>query len=368
MREGLKTVAHELTNDDLIALWEFDSEVNFVGHTRGKDLQQLAERLSGPEGGTELGKAVEAVMQKAPKPILVLTDGQTYAYEVEAAKKAGFPIHAILVGEGSLDAMIGHLAAQTGGQVISTYQEDVAGSLKAALPALRAHHAPLSGAIHDGKPSRLKTTRGGIRLEIAWSEIETSRKSDAVGRYAASLTLALLEEEAATSVAVAHGLTSHLTSLILIDEAGESVEGLPKTAKVPVASAAVQYSIMPAFSYIDHASTTQPVKPQGFLSRISASFAPTTSEWDEISLDQPFELAHLPSSIKHRVQDLVTKRAVILLSHTHNIDIVLLALLIIAHIDQNKDRNASRFIRNFHNNFSDVVFDEIDKNIDSIFQ
>lgn len=368
MRKGLKAIADELTNDDLIALWEFNSAADFIGHTRGKDLQQLAEKLSGPEGGTELGKAVEAVMQNAPKPILVLTDGQTYAHEVETAKKAGFPIHAILVGEGSLDAMIGHLAAQTGGQVISAYQDDVAGALKAALPALRARHAPVSGAIEDGKPSRLKTTRGGIGLEIEWSKIETPRKSDAVGRYAASLVLALLDEEAATFLAVAHNLTSHLTSLILIDEAGEAIEGLPKTVKVPVASAAVHYSIgMPVLDrlYAKKMPRYHSVISSAMFEDSSHIYPSilddeTANDWSTVSLLSAIDIGSLSDFIRARVENLKQTPIFDLLASSCKINTDILALLIVAIWDSGFDRYASRFVRQYKNLIDSKDFERIE--------
>jgi hypothetical protein len=353
IRKGLNTIAEELTNDDLIALWEFDDEARFVGNTRGKDLKTLSKRLSGPEGGTELGKAVEAVIQRDPKPILVLTDGQTYAHEVEMAKKAGFAIHAILVGEGSLDAMIGHLAAQTGGQVISTYQDDVAGALKAVLPALRATHSCLSGAIDNGKPSSLRATRGGISLEVAWSDIETPRMSDAIGRYAASLTLALLEEEAATSLAIVHGLTSHLTSLILIDDAGEAVEGLPKTVKVPIASAAAHYSIgMPVLDHLySRQLTSQHAQISVAMFEASTRIYPSIldegldGDWSTVSLLSTIDIGSLPDFIRARVEKLIHEKEVFELARLCNMSVEAIAILLVAVQDRDQDRNAGRFIR-----------------------
>lgn len=368
MCKGLKAIADELTNDDLIALWEFDSAVDFVGHTRGKDLQKLAERLADPKGGTELGKAVETVMQTVPKPILVLTDGQTYAHEVEAAKKAGFPIHAILVGEGSLDAMIGHLAAQTGGQVISTYQNDVASALKGALPALRAPHSPLSGAIDKGKPSRLKTTRGGIRLELEWSTNETPRKSDAIGRYAASLALALLDEEAATSLAIAHGLTSHLTSLVLVDEGGEAVTGLPTTVKVPVASPAVHYSVgMPALDRIYSRQITSQNAQAGVdffeaSSRIYLSVLDKAidGDWSAVKFLNATDIGALPVFIRARIENLMQTPFFYPLASSCKLNADTVAVLIIAIWDSSFDRYASRIVRHYKNLISNKDFEQIE--------
>jgi hypothetical protein len=72
--------------------------------------------LNPPGGGTELGGAVNTALAHRATPILVLTDGQTYATEVQSTAARGAPIFAVLVGEASLDAMIGHLAAAREGR------------------------------------------------------------------------------------------------------------------------------------------------------------------------------------------------------------------------------------------------------------
>ena len=53
-----------------------------------------------------------------------------------------------------------------------------------------------------------------------------------MGAYAAALALPAMTQEAATAAAVAHGLCSHLTSLIVVDEAGEAKAGVPNHRKV----------------------------------------------------------------------------------------------------------------------------------------
>jgi hypothetical protein len=99
--------------------------------------------LNRPGGGTELGRAVSTALAHRATPILVLTDGQTYATEVQSTAARGAPIFAVLVGDASLDAMIGHLAASTGGQVFAAAGDNVA------------------------PPSWRADARGGVRLSIA---------------------------------------------------------------------------------------------------------------------------------------------------------------------------------------------------------
>lgn len=371
MRKGLKAIAADLSQDDLIALWEFESSPNFVGHTRGKDLTQLADHLSAPGGGTELGTAVETVMKHAPKPVLVLTDGQTYAHEVQTAQKAGFPIHAILVGEGSLDAMIGHLAAQTGGQVISAMKDDVAGALRAALSALRLSSKATSGHVEKAKPSRVETMRGGVALIAEWSSMKTENASDPVGRYAASLALSFMDNEAATSLAIGHGLTSHLTSLILVDEAGEAVEGLPQTVKVPVQMASMSYATVPMIEAagFDMSLTThlrqhpKRVRQQS-ISRLSALDFGASDEWSLVTLDHLDDIASLPDAIRLRVETLMQKSEIIALAQSLKLPTTTVALLLVALDDKDHDRNAGRFVRQARKVFRAAIITEIEQNID----
>jgi hypothetical protein len=78
--------------------------------------------------------------------------------------------------------------------------------------------------------------RGGILINVKWSDQKSNRPCDAVGRFAAGLALPALGQTTAESLAVAHGLSSHLTSLVLVDEASEPTIALPLTRKVPLSS------------------------------------------------------------------------------------------------------------------------------------
>jgi hypothetical protein len=71
---------------------------------------------------------------------------------------------------------------------------------------------------------------------VAWDAAPTDHPADAVGRYTSSLALPPLDEPRATNLAVEHGLCSHLTSLVLVDEEGRALDGLPEMRKVPLAA------------------------------------------------------------------------------------------------------------------------------------
>jgi hypothetical protein len=140
------------------------------------------------------------------------------------------------VGDASLDAMIGHLAASTGGQVFAAAGDNVAPAILAALNAMRRGTVPLDCKVHKGVPVGLETMRSGISIEAKWSGRKSNRACDAVGRFAAGLALPALDEVAARALAVAHGLSSHLTSLVLVDEASEPTNALPVTRKIPLSA------------------------------------------------------------------------------------------------------------------------------------
>jgi hypothetical protein len=57
-----------------------------------------------------------------------------------------------------------------------------------------------------------------------------------IGATAAALAIPLMNEKAAAKLAAAEGIVTHLTSLVLIDEAGERCAGLPASRKVALSA------------------------------------------------------------------------------------------------------------------------------------
>ena len=208
---------------DRVSLWQFNRTCRPLGASSGADAAALALKLEAPDGGTELGAAIETAIAAGSRDVLVLTDGKTWASEVHSAASRGCRISAVLVGPASLDAAIGHLASMTGGQVFAAQGCDVGPAVRSAIASMRCPAAPLVGKVSNGEPMSLSTTRGGICIEIAWAAAPTDHPADVVGRYASSLALPLLDEPRATSFAVEHGLCSHLTSLVLVDEEGRAM-------------------------------------------------------------------------------------------------------------------------------------------------
>jgi hypothetical protein len=236
MRSGLVKGLAELRPSDRASLWQFDDTCQLLGESSGTDAAALALKVGTPAGGTQLGAAIETAIAAGNRDILVLTDGQTWASEVHSAASRGCRISAVLVGPASLDAAIGHLASITGGQVFAALGGEVGPAVRSAIASMRSPAAPLAGTVSNGEPMSISTARGGICIELTWDAAPTDHPADAVGRYASSLALPLFDEPRATGLAVEHGLCSHLTSLVLVDEDGRAQEGLPEMRKVPLAA------------------------------------------------------------------------------------------------------------------------------------
>jgi hypothetical protein len=234
---GLDAIGQHIGPADLIDLWEFNDHVGHVGLTAtgAEGLCTLARHLHGPSGGTEIGGALERVMAEASThDILLVTDGKSHALDVHALARSGRRIGVILVGEDSLEANVGHLAALTGGDIFVAAGADLADVLRAAVRALRVPHqaaAPLAGM-----PQRVNVRRAGTAITASWQAasvpIEDTIETRAVAALAAGLVLPALPADEAARLAEAEGLVTHLTSLILVDEAGQVTEGIPATRKV----------------------------------------------------------------------------------------------------------------------------------------
>ena len=258
--DGLGAIAGHLGERDAVDLWEFDETLSRVGSTReipraarASDavhqtsqarLIALADRLTPPNGGTEIGQALaELVQQSTMRDILLITDGKSHALPVQALAGAGRRITVVLVGEDSLEARVGHLAALTGGDIFVAAGTGLRDAMVAALATVRRpHEVPVLTA---GFPQRIWAHRGGAMLTAEWRQatpIADEHTGDAVAQhavagravaaFAASLTLPCLELWAATERAVAEGLVTHLTSLVLVDEVGSIQEQIPAVRKV----------------------------------------------------------------------------------------------------------------------------------------
>jgi hypothetical protein len=254
---ALATIARsELKPEDRLRLWEFNSDVRFVGEARGAHAQALVKQLAPPSGGTEIGRALEAVIaSKKASDILIVTDGKSWALDVQAIARSGLRVFAVLIGEDALEADIAHLAGVTGGQVFIAAGLDAEAALATAFAAARSlHKAPQT---INGKPRRIEALRRGARVVATWGAKKKGEVLPAarlVGATAAMLAIPLMPEDAAANLAEAEGIVTHFTSLALVDEAGERQEGIPASRKVPlprshIPQTGMLYCIDPFISY-----------------------------------------------------------------------------------------------------------------------
>lgn len=250
--DAIANLGSALRTSDTVSLWEFDNALNFVGATGTAPLSALAKRLSAPAGGTEIGAALTGLLARSNSPdILLITDGKSHALNVQALARSGRRISVILVGEDSLEARIGHLALLTGGDIHVASGDGLASLFATALGALRIERN--AQAQSADRSSRIEITRGGMHVIAEWKDPsgeEPNLKARAVAAYAAWLALPGLDEAEAAKLAEAEGLVTHLTSLVLIDEEAERLDGVPASRKIalptPRTSAWASVDIAPA--------------------------------------------------------------------------------------------------------------------------
>jgi hypothetical protein len=220
-----------------------------VGSTRdGRSLKAIAGRLSGPDGGTDIGRALASVAQDSTaRDVLLVTDGKSHALDVQALARTGHRYSVVLVGEDSLEANVGHLAALTQGEVFVAGGANLAEVLQQALRSLRTSHKP-SGPI-AGALGSLSATRAGMSISACWEGTEETLPATidarAVAALAASLALPALDAERAAGLAEAEDLVTHLTSLVLVDEAAAAQTGIPGTRKIPLPSPRTAHADVP---------------------------------------------------------------------------------------------------------------------------
>jgi hypothetical protein len=296
-REGLLAVArHRLKATDRIRLWEFNDRVDFVGEGTGPATEHVVRKIGSPDGGTEITRAFNAVIASgAAKDIVIVTDGKSWAFEPQLIARAGVRVTAVLIGEDALEPGIGHLAGMTGGQLLVSAGGDADTAIAAALEAARAPFAP-SPAI-DGNPVRVETFRRGARVTATWGARATGEASVAarqIGATAAALAIPLMNKTDAATLAEAEGIVTHLTSLVLVDEAGERSAGLPasrkvalSTSRVALASASLGSRDMGVLACVAPAAPRAAAAGRRFLSLDGPGVFDDDSVWGSRAASQP---------------------------------------------------------------------------------
>lgn len=255
-RNGVSSMASVIGAKDYIDLWEFDTRPTHVGTANGSrtELGKLVARLTPPRGGTEIGLAIDAVLNASvARDVLLLTDGLSDELDVQKLSKLGRRISVILIGDASLEAKIGHLAALTGGDIFIATADDLEAVMAAAIEGLRRPFTPLPSI--KEMPERLECNRNNVLIHAKWSAGIIEPASPELGRAAVAVASALIvscgEQALASKVAATEGIVSHLTSLVLVDEASSTQEALPALRKVALASPDVMYA--PSYETLEFA-------------------------------------------------------------------------------------------------------------------
>ena len=239
---GLREVQPLLVDKDHLALWEFDTDCDRVGKldpVNSEKFRKMLARLGSPRGGTSIGKALEQVcVFEEGKDILLITDGQSYDLNVQKLVRAGHRVYVVLVGESSLEAMVGHLAVLSGGDIHFSFGADVGQAIQACIQGMRQKRIQDARCElgESGLPEYVRIARNNASIEVSWSQVAENPEvggefSEAVAAFAASLAFAGAEEEWADKIAIQAGLITHLTSLVLVADDAPIQEDLPRTVK-----------------------------------------------------------------------------------------------------------------------------------------
>jgi hypothetical protein len=351
---------------DRMRLWEFNEGVHCVGDGSGTACKGLVQALRGPDGGTEIGRAIEAAIA-ADKTgnIVVVTDGKSWALDPQRLARTGIRLTAVLIGEDALDAGISHLAGMTGGQSFVATSSDAGIAIAAAIEAARAPRVTPQPI--EGKPIQVMALRRGARVIATWNErrwgepTEQTATAEArqIGATAAMLAIPLMQENEAKALAESEGVVCHLTSLVLVDEAGVRHEGLPAVRKVALSAPAMARMAMPV-GMLDR-STARAAAPAtsrssgraGVLRRYLTGGTGaglrgmvTHIDWD----DDPDalcrgDLAGLPEDVVAAIERAARLPAVVALAISLGLDAVVVVIALMAKAAGSASRSAQRIAR-----------------------
>jgi hypothetical protein len=258
-----KVEALGLRDDDKVHLWVFASSLRYEGIATKKDLSERVRRISFDKGSTELDKSLQQVAKsREGANILVVTDGRAGELNVDQMLSRGCRITTVLLGGDALEANISHLASVSGGQTFISFGMETERDIAAAINSMGhlAQALPASAS----RPGNVTKNIGGVAVTAKWTASKkTFEEIDGLSAFAAYFALSAMTEESGAIYSAEEGLVSHLTSIVLVDEAGEAVDGIPAQRKValeesassirsfmaagpaPMAAAAMSYAASP---------------------------------------------------------------------------------------------------------------------------
>ena len=292
VNRALKSLAAQIRPFDTLSLWAFRHDCRKVGEVLpGRDgrgrFKGLIEMLPEPSGGTEIGLALSTSSDSGRRDVLLVTDGLSYNLDVLKHARSGRRVFVILVGEDSLEAKVGHLAALTGGGVYYSSGRDVERPVMVVLERIRSPWAkPLTEGSHsDGIPQSIRVSRGSAIIDVLWGEKEDSDApratpiERAVAAFSAGITIPALSDETAGSFATNQGIVSHLSSLVLVDEHGKIQDSAPVVEKLLLSTPGSQGRLPRPATQVPEVYPSAPA-PKAPRSGWPARWPPETEIWE----------------------------------------------------------------------------------------
>lgn len=272
---GLAEAAAGLTGADRIRLFDFNDTCRALGEVFGaRDFVSALARIGHPSDGTEIGAALNMALSATDaRDIVLITDGKSHALDIARLLQSGGRFTVVLIGDDSLEARVGHLAASSGGALIVARGVAVAEAVTVAFGTLRSAHlveTPIEGPLE-----RLNARLDGLEISATWDDGETEEgpMSDPIRALAAALALPRLGEVRARELAVSEGLVGRYSSLVLVDENSQWQSGFPDTYKMLNAAPATFASMRVAPDTAEGASASSPMAAPPMAARAPAPAA-----------------------------------------------------------------------------------------------
>lgn len=233
-----------LIDGDKINLWSFATNVYSHGSATKADLATKLRAIPFAKTQTHLDTALETVAKsREGTNILIATDGRAGSLDFDKLLQRGMRATAVLMGGDALEANVSYLADVSGGQTFVSFGRETERDFALAINSM-GHIAPAL-PVGGSRPGQVTRNIAGVAIKATW---KTSKKSfeeiDGLSAFAAYLALASMPEDKASVWAAEEGLVSHLTSIVLVDEAGEAVDGVPAHRKVPLAEPVATFRSM----------------------------------------------------------------------------------------------------------------------------
>ena len=208
----------------------------------------------------------------------------SHQLNIEKLARSGRRISVILIGTGSLEARIGHLAALTGGDLFIATADDLSDVMSAAIGALRRPTIALP-TVTD-LPDEIMLLRNNVEIRANWTQDTCCEESSAISKaataVAASLVINCATPEFAAQYAASEGIVSHLTSLVLVDEVGDTQSELPTMRKIalPKTSSATAMHMYAAHDSSDMFESTSECARISYSMEFLPSSSPTRGRSD----------------------------------------------------------------------------------------